>query len=68
MSSVIDSYKLGSVSVEISETDHSNKLQVECNDGNYHSSFTVRKYEYENYKRHMNQRITKAYQAQYEEE
>ena len=68
MSSVIDSYKLGSVSVEISETDHPNKLQVECNDGNYQSSFTVRKYEYKNYKRHMNQRITKAYQAQYEEE
>lgn len=68
MSTVIDSYKLGSVSVEITETDHPNKLQVECNDGNYHSSFTVRKYEYENYKRHMNQRITKAYKEQYEEE
>ena len=68
MSSVIDSYKLGSVRVEISETDHPNKLQVECNDGNYHSAFTVRKYEYENYKRHMNQRITNAYKEQYEEE
>lgn len=68
MSSVIDSYKLGSVSVEISETDHPKKLQVECNDGNYQSSFTVRKYEYENYKRHMNQRITNAYKEQYEEE
>ena len=68
MSSVIDSYKLGSVRVEISETDHPNKLQVECNDGNYHSAFTVRKYEYENYKRHMNQRITNAYREQYEEE
>ena len=68
MSSVIDSYKLGSVSVEISETEHPNKLQVECNDGNYRSSFTVRKYEYENYKRHMNQRITSAYKEQYEEE
>ena len=68
MSSVIDSYKLGSVSVEISETDHPNKLQVECNDGTYQSSFTVRKYEYENYKRHMNQRITTAYKEQYEDE
>ncbi|HLR31101.1 MAG TPA: hypothetical protein VK074_01345 [Fodinibius sp.] len=67
MSSVIESYNLGSVSVEISETDHPNKLQVECNDGSYHSSFTVRKYEYENYKRHMNQRITNAYKEQYDD-
>ncbi|HLR25133.1 MAG TPA: hypothetical protein VK112_04645 [Fodinibius sp.] len=67
MSTVIDSYKLGDVRVEISETDHPNKLQVECNDGNYHSSFSVRKYEYENYKRHMNQRISNAYKEQYDD-
>jgi hypothetical protein len=68
MSSVIESYKLGDVRVEISETDHPQKLKVECNDGNYHSEFTVREYEYKNYKRHMNQRIKKAYDEQYEEE
>jgi hypothetical protein len=68
MSSVIESYKLGNIAVEISETDHPNKLKVDCNDGNYHSSFTVRKYEYENYKRHMNQRIKNAYDEQYDEE
>lgn len=68
MNSVIDSYKLGSISVEISETEHPNKLEVICNDGNYRSEFTVRKYEYENYKRHMNQRIKNAYDDQYEEE
>jgi len=68
MSSVIESYNLGSVHVEISETKQSDKLQVECNDGNYHSSFSVSKYEYKNYKRHMNQRISNAYKEQYEEE
>ena len=68
MSSVIDSYKLGSISVEISETAHPNKLNVVCNDENYRSEFTVRRYEYENYKRHMNQRIKNAYDDQYMEE
>lgn len=68
MPTVIDSYKLGSIRVEISETDQPNKLRVHCSDGNYRSEFTIRKYEYENYKRHMNQRITNAYNDQYEEE
>lgn len=64
---VIESYKLGKVKVVITETDTPNKLHVDCNDGTYHSEFTVRKYEYENYKRHMNQKITLAYNKQYEE-
>ena len=68
MGSVIESYKLGDVQVEISETDHPQKLKVECNDGNYHSEFTVREYEFKNYKRHMNQRIKKAYDEQYQDE
>lgn len=65
MHAVIDSYTLGSIEVEITETEHPNKLKVVCNDGNYRSEFTVRKYEYENYKRHMNQRIKNAYNEQY---
>ncbi len=65
MSSVVDSYKLGSIEVEITETDHPEKLNVICNDGNYRSEFIVRKYEYKNYKRHMNQRIKNAYNEQY---
>ena len=68
MSSVIDSYKLGDIRVEISKTDHPHKLNVDCNDGNYHSQFTIREYEYKNYKRHMNQRIKNAYEEQYNEE
>lgn len=67
MSSTIASYKLGDIRVEITETDNPQKLNVDCNDGNYHSEFTVRKYEFENYKRHMNQRIKNAYNEQYED-
>jgi hypothetical protein len=68
MSKVVDSYKLGDIRIEITETDHPQKLNVDCNDGNYHSEFTIRKYEYENYKRHMNQRIKNAYNEQYKGE
>lgn len=68
MSKEVESYKLGRVQVTISETENPDKLLVDCNDGNFHSEFTVRRYEYENYKRHMNQKITLAYNKQYEEE
>ena len=66
MSKEVDSYKLGNIQVSITETDQPNKLHVDCNDGNFHSEFTVRRYEYDNYKRHMNQKITNAYKNQYE--
>ncbi|MCC5915352.1 MAG: hypothetical protein JJU46_13320 [Balneolaceae bacterium] len=68
MSKEVDSYKLGNIQVVITETDQPNKLHVDCNDGTYHSGFTVRRYEYENYKRHMNQKISTAYRKQHEEE
>ena len=64
MGKVIEKYKLGTVQVKISETDDVNRLLVDCNDGEYHSEFTVRRYEFENYKRHMNQKITNAFKAQ----
>lgn len=68
MSTEVESYKLGNIQVVITETDNPNRLHVDCNDGNFHSEFTVRIYEYENYKRHMNQKISTAYKKQYEEE
>lgn len=66
MGKEVESYKLGNIQVIITETENPNKLLVDCNDGNYHSEFTVRRYEYDNYKRHMNQKITTAYKNQYE--
>ncbi|HYW36152.1 MAG TPA: hypothetical protein VE868_12140 [Balneolaceae bacterium] len=68
MDNEIATYKLGDIQVKISETDQADKLNVDCNDGNYHSSFTIRRFEYENYKRHMNQRIKNAYDQQYDNE
>lgn len=68
MADIVESYKLGNISVTIAETEHPQKLRVTCNDGNYRSEFTIRKYEYKNYKRHMNQRIKDAYNDQYKEE
>lgn len=68
MSTEVDSYKLGSIEVTITRIPDSDKLRVVCNDGNFRSEFTVRRYEYKNYKRHMNQRITNAFRDQYGEE
>ncbi|MDZ7805847.1 MAG: hypothetical protein U5K71_01880 [Gracilimonas sp.] len=63
-----DSYKLGKVQVKITETDRPNKLKVECFDGEYRSEFTVSEYEFTNYRRLMNQRITQAYKGAGEKE
>ncbi len=67
MPAEIDNYKLGNINVTISKTDDKNKLRVICNDGNFRSEFTIRPYEYKNYKRHMNQRIKNAYNEQYKQ-
>lgn len=66
MGKEVESYKLGNIQVVITEAESNDKLHVDCNDGNFHSEFRVRRYEYENYKRHMNQKITTAYKNQYE--
>lgn len=62
----IESYRLGKVQVTISETEKPNKLKVECFDGEYHSEFTVSVYEFRNYRRLMNQRISQAYANQHD--
>ncbi len=63
----VDSYRLGNVRVTITETEKLNRLKVECFDGEYHSEFTVSEYEFKNYRRLMNQRITQAYSNQKED-
>lgn len=59
----IETYKLGKIQVTITPTDRPNKLLVECFDGEFKSSFTASEYEFQNYRRLMNQRITQAYTA-----
>ncbi|MDX1637603.1 MAG: hypothetical protein R3281_06525 [Balneolaceae bacterium] len=65
---LVDSYKIGNINVTIAEAEHPEKLDVTCDDGTYHSEFTIRKYEYEHYKRHMNQRIKNAFKRQHAED
>ncbi|MEX1062435.1 MAG: hypothetical protein WEC12_02425 [Balneolaceae bacterium] len=65
MGKPIESYKIGRIEVTIGETDKPEKLKVDCHDGTYHSEFTVSRYEYTYYKRHMNQKITSAYKSAY---
>lgn len=64
----IESYKLGKIEVTISETEKENKFLVSCFDGEYKSEFTVSQYEFENYRRLMNQRISRAFSGQSDEE
>lgn len=66
MSEPIESYKLGPVQVTVTADERPNKLLIECFDGEFKSAFTVSEYEFKNYKRLMNQRITEAYKAQRE--
>jgi len=61
MSEPINSYKLGKVQVTVVKADRPNKLRIQCFDGEYNSEFTVSEYEFTNYRRLMNQRITEAY-------
>ena len=61
MTEQIDSYKLGKVQVIVSRADRPNKLLIHCFDGEFKSEFIVSEYEFQNYRRLMNQRITDAY-------
>jgi len=57
----IESYKLGKIEVTISESGKDNKLLVSCFNGEFKSEFTVSQYEFDNYRRLMNQRISRAF-------
>lgn len=64
----LETYRIGKIAVEIHSTDNPKRLQVQCNDGTFQSSFTVSEYEYSFYKRHMNQKILQAYKRGHHEE
>ena len=68
MAEPLDKYKIGKIAVTIQETDDEDRLIVDCNDGTFHSSFTVSRYEYSYYKRHMNQKILNAYKEGHQRE
>lgn len=64
----LETYRIGKIEVEIHSTENPKRLLVACNDGTFQSSFTVSEYEYNYYKRHMNQKILQAYKRGHEEE
>lgn len=68
MPEVVETYKLGKVEVTITETEKPNKLLVSCFDGEFKSEFTVSQYEFENYRRLMNQRISRAFSGESDED
>lgn len=59
----IESYKLGKIQVTATKADRPNKLLISCFDGEFKSEFTVSEYEFENYRRLLNQKITDAYKG-----
>ena len=61
MADTIESYKLGTIQVTVTEDLRPNKFLIQCFDGEYKSEFTVSEYEFKNYRRLMNQRITDAF-------
>lgn len=63
MSKEIESYKLGNIRVVVTETDNPQRVNIHCNNGEYVHEFTARVYEYENYRRLMNQRIVERFEG-----
>ncbi|MEO1023738.1 MAG: hypothetical protein AAFW89_14440 [Bacteroidota bacterium] len=57
----LETYSLGPVQVTITEGKKPGKIDVTCFDGEFRSSFTVSEYEYKNYKRLMNLRISETF-------
>ena len=64
MPDIVESYKLGKVEVTVSKTEKPNRLLVSCFDGEFKSEFTVSEYEFQNYRRLMNQKITRAFSGE----
>lgn len=63
MDEPIEQYKLGKVQVTVTPAERTNKLLISCFDGEFKAEFSVSKYEFENYRRLINQRITEAYKT-----
>ncbi|MCG8374287.1 MAG: hypothetical protein MI700_12165 [Balneolales bacterium] len=61
MTEPVESYKLGNIQVTVTLGERPNKLLISCFDGEFKSEFTVSEYEFTNYRRLLNQRITDAY-------
>lgn len=65
---LLETYKLGDVRVEIHSTENPSRYKVDCRNESFHSTFEVSTYEATHYRRHMNLRISKAFGAAKEED
>lgn len=63
MAKEIESYKIGKIQVVVTETEKEGRLLIDCNNGEFHSSFTASSYEFNNYRRLMNIRIREAFEG-----
>lgn len=61
MSETVEIYKLGNIEVTVTRAARPNKLLIACFDGAFKAEFTVSEYEFQNYRRLLNQKITDAY-------
>ena len=68
MADIIESYKIGKIAVTVRESEDENRVNVECNDSSFRSEFSISRYEYTYYRRHMNQKILNAYKQAHSEE
>ena len=63
MSETVETYKLGKIQVTVTKADRPTKLLISCFDGEFKSEFTVSEYEFQNYRRLLNKKITDAYKS-----
>ena len=63
MPEIVDSYKLGKIVVTVTQAERPNKLLISCFDGEFNAEFMVSEYEFTNYRRLLNQKITDAYKG-----
>ncbi len=68
MSKELESYYLGDIKVIITETELPEKLTVTCQDNSFKMEFKASLYEYQYYKRHMNQKIRNRFAQAHEQE
>lgn len=59
---VIEEYKLGKISVTVSESDQQNKVIIEATDHTNRLKFEATRYDYDNYNRLMNQKIRQRFE------
>lgn len=56
-SELIQTYLIGDIEVEVTEAKHPSKIHIKATRGTAKMEFDAKRYDFENYYRHMNQKI-----------